>query len=60
MSVIMVKLELLIEDEIEENDLEDGYNLEDYVKDLIEVCGLDDCLVEDNYKILEVDFVKDK
>jgi hypothetical protein len=59
MSVIMVKLELLIEDDVEEEELEDAC-LEDYVKDLIEDFGLDDYLVDSEYKILECDFVKSK
>jgi hypothetical protein len=59
MSLIMVKLELLIEDDVEESELEDGC-LEDYVKDLIEDYGLDDYLMDSECKILECDFVKNK
>ena len=59
MSVIMIKLELLIEDDVEEEELDEGC-LEDYVKDLIEDYGLDDYLVDSEYKILECDFVKSK
>lgn len=59
MSVIMVKLELQIEDDVEEEELEDGC-LEDYVKDLIEDYGLDDYLIDSEYKVLECDFVKSK
>jgi hypothetical protein len=55
----MVKLELLIEDDVEEDELEDGC-LEDYVKDLIEDYGLDDYLTDGECKILECDFVKNK
>jgi len=55
----MIKLELLIEDDVEEEELDEGC-LEDYVKDLIEDYGLDDYLVDSEYKILECDFVKNK
>jgi hypothetical protein len=55
----MIKLELLIEDDVEEEELDEGC-LEDYVKDLIEDYGLDDYLVDSEYKILECDFVKSK
>jgi hypothetical protein len=55
----MVKLELQIEDDVEEEELEDGC-LEDYVKDLIEDYGLDDYLIDSEYKVLECDFVKSK
>lgn len=57
---IKLTLEIRIEDELTEDELEDmDCDLEDYVREILNEDGLDDCLLdEDNYKILDVDIVK--
>jgi hypothetical protein len=53
---IKVTLEIIIEGwDYDEEELGSYDNLEDFVKDYIENFGLDDCICENEYKILEIE-----